>query len=256
MQRCMPPFMRAACRSSSTASSTWRTCSSGPQSRSRYVVAPPLRRASLREGKGTRRPCRASKHAGDRQHQARVSHSPSRVRAPSVTTRNAGLIVCRRRPVSVKMITSPHEPSVPSDTESTHQATGVDKLHVEGITGTGIKASVSGMPPVYHVDTAPRSASSTPARTTRTRRSAAASGRAAKSRAGTTSSATRTTGRTRPCRTRTRSTSARATARTSRASSARTPGTSTTSRASRTARACTRTACSGARATCPMTVRA
>ncbi|KAL4251463.1 Alkaline protease 1 [Abortiporus biennis] len=46
------------------------------------------------------------------------------------------------KPVKVHVVTGPNDPELPPDIESTHILTGVDKLHAEGIIGTGIKIGI------------------------------------------------------------------------------------------------------------------
>ncbi|XP_006457328.1 hypothetical protein AGABI2DRAFT_212668 [Agaricus bisporus var. bisporus H97] len=46
------------------------------------------------------------------------------------------------KPVSKYTVTGRNDPAIPPDTEGTHVATGVDKLHAEGITGKGIKIGI------------------------------------------------------------------------------------------------------------------
>ncbi|CAL1706297.1 unnamed protein product [Somion occarium] len=46
------------------------------------------------------------------------------------------------KPVSVKVVKDPSDPAVPPDSESTHVLTGVDKLHAQGITGSGVKIGI------------------------------------------------------------------------------------------------------------------
>ncbi|KAI0049853.1 subtilisin-like protease [Auriscalpium vulgare] len=46
------------------------------------------------------------------------------------------------KPVFSHVITSPSDPAVPPETQSTHILTGVDKLHAQGIFGTGVNIGI------------------------------------------------------------------------------------------------------------------
>ncbi|KAF8800231.1 subtilisin-like protease [Phlegmacium glaucopus] len=46
------------------------------------------------------------------------------------------------KPVRSHTVTGPNDPQLPPDTQSTHIMTGVDKLHADGVIGTGIKIGI------------------------------------------------------------------------------------------------------------------
>ncbi|KAF8149475.1 pyrolysin [Crassisporium funariophilum] len=46
------------------------------------------------------------------------------------------------RPVKMHIVTGPNDPEIPAESMSTHILTGVDKLHAQGIIGTGIKIGI------------------------------------------------------------------------------------------------------------------
>ncbi|KAF9028989.1 subtilisin-like protease [Hymenopellis radicata] len=55
----------------------------------------------------------------------------------------------RPEPVSTHVVTDVNDPAIPPDSESTHILTGVDKLHAQGIAGSGITV---GMYPTIGID--------------------------------------------------------------------------------------------------------
>ncbi|OCH84198.1 subtilisin-like protease [Obba rivulosa] len=46
------------------------------------------------------------------------------------------------KPVSIHVVTGVNDPAIPADTESTHIMTAIDKLHAQGIFGSGIKVGI------------------------------------------------------------------------------------------------------------------
>ncbi|KAL0956650.1 hypothetical protein HGRIS_002782 [Hohenbuehelia grisea] len=48
----------------------------------------------------------------------------------------------RPNPVKVQVVKDPKDPAVPPDSESTHILTGVDRLHAQGITGSGVTIGI------------------------------------------------------------------------------------------------------------------
>ncbi|KAF8800185.1 subtilisin-like protease [Phlegmacium glaucopus] len=46
------------------------------------------------------------------------------------------------KPIKSHTVTGPKDPQLPPDTQSTHTMTGVDKLHADGVIGTGIKIGI------------------------------------------------------------------------------------------------------------------
>ncbi|KAF9446345.1 subtilisin-like protease [Macrolepiota fuliginosa MF-IS2] len=62
--------------------------------------------------------------------------------APGVTAIRPVRMFDSPKPVFKHVVTGPDDPAIPPDSESTHILTGVDKLHAQGILGSGIKIGI------------------------------------------------------------------------------------------------------------------
>ncbi|KAG6820281.1 hypothetical protein H0H93_002893 [Arthromyces matolae] len=64
------------------------------------------------------------------------------VNTPGVKAIRPVRTFARPSPVKVHVVSGPHDPIIPPDTQTTHILTGVDRLHAEGILGKGIKIGI------------------------------------------------------------------------------------------------------------------